>query len=140
VESARIYRVNDPDFPEARTEPGQRPVKFDVDDIERYARIRETRNAGGRGCPPATVTAGIDPQGSGDLASRIRAAVRTKRHDITTLRELADRLEISSTALGRKLKGEFRWKQSELELIHRVFGIDVSTGNVQPSRPGGDES
>jgi len=136
VKSVRIYRARDADFPEPVTPPELRSPGFDEAEIDKYIEIRNIRAAGKSGRAPRTADAEPRLEADPEIGRRIRDLVAESAGSVT-LSELAGLIGIKDSALGFRLRGQVRWKLSELEVVAKRLGTtaDRLRGITAPAKP-----
>lgn len=131
-----VYRSSDRDktpgparFPDPVSFEG-RTVLFDESAIDAYIKARsDTRGRAGR--PPRTAPRHTGPTAS--FPDRIRESVTAGAGapGITTLKQLADALQLNSVTFGERMRGRTTWTQTERERIASILEIDTSDANDQ---------
>lgn len=131
-----VYRSSDRDktpgparFPDPVGFDG-RTVLFDESAIDAYIKARsDTHGRAGR--PPRTAPRHTGP--TAPFPDRIREAVTAGAGapSITTLKQLADALQLSAVTFGERMRGHTTWTPEEREHIASVLGVDVSDANDQ---------
>lgn len=131
VKSARIYAATDPDFPARITPLSLRSPGFSSADVEAYIERRRTRNTGS-GRPPR---GGQEPprvETGPAVGARIRELLPAAQAPANTERGLAEVLGLNVAALRFRLRGQTRWKTTELNAVAVALGTTVQdiTGGV----------
>jgi len=67
---------------------------------------------------------------------RVRTAVAEGKGGVTSLRDLASRLGLSSTTLGNRFAGRARWTAKEIEKLNAILGPVGSPDNIVEQAPG----
>jgi predicted DNA-binding transcriptional regulator AlpA len=131
VKSVRIYAVTDPDFPVRITPPSLRSPGFSSADVDAYIERRRTRNTGS-GRPPR---GGQEPprvETGPAVGARIRELLPAAQAPANTERGLAEVVGLNVAALRFRLRGQTRWKTTELNAVAAALGTTVQdlTGGV----------
>ena len=131
-----VYRSSDRDktpgpsrFPDPIGFDG-RTVLFDESAIDAYIKARsDTRGRAGR--PPRTAPRHTGP--TAPFPDRLREAIAAGAGapDITTLKQLAEALQLNNVTFGERMRGRTTWTAEERELIASTLGIDTSDANLQ---------
>lgn len=131
-----VYRSSDRDkspgpsrFPDPVGFEG-RTVLFDENAIDAYIRARsDTQGRAGR--PPRTALRRTGP--TAPFPDRIREAIAAGAGapGITTLKQLAETLQLNNVTFGERMRGRTAWTADERERIASTLGIETSDANLQ---------
>lgn len=123
VKSVRIYAGRDNDFPTPVTPASWRSPGFAEADVDRYLELRKVRNSGRSGRPPRSIDSETRLEGGREIGDRIREILVGDESPVGTTSELARLVGLSTAALGFRLRGQVRWKPSELTAVAGALGV-----------------
>jgi predicted DNA-binding transcriptional regulator AlpA len=126
VKSVRIYAGRDRDFPTPVTPASWRSPGFSEADVDRYLEVRKVRNSGRSGRPPRSVDGEKRLEGGREVGDRVRELLVSGESSVGSSSELARLVGLSTAALGFRLRGQVRWKPSEVEAVARALGVNES--------------
>ena len=134
VKSVRIYAGRDSDFPEPVTPASWRSPGFNEADVDRYLELRKVRNSGRSGRPPRSVDGETRLEAGREIGDKIREVLAGDESAVASVSELGRLTGLTTAALGFRLRGQTRWKPSELETIAAALGMRVErlTGPTSP--------
>lgn len=140
VKSVRIYAGRDEDFPEPVTPASWRSPGFSEADVDRYLELRKVRNSGRSGRPPRSVDSETRLEAGKEIGDRIREVLVGDRSTVGSVSELARLTGLSTAALGFRLRGQTRWKPSEVSAVAAALGVPESDLRGAPAERSADAS
>lgn len=127
VKSVRIYAGRDADFPTPVTPASWRSPGFNEADIDRYLELRKVRSSGRSGRPPRSIDSETRLEGGRGIGDRVREVLVGDEVSVRTTSELARLVGLSTAAMGFRIRGQVRWKPSELTAVAIVLGVSESS-------------
>lgn len=140
VKSVRIYAGRDRDFPTPVTPPSWRSPGFSAADVDRYLELREIRNSGRSGRPPRSVDNEERVESGREIGDRVREVLGSGETGVGSMSELARLTGLSTAAMGFRLRGQTRWKLSELEVVAAALGVPLDQLMGSSSTSGSGEA
>lgn len=121
-------RTQNESFPHPERYSGRSPL-YSAAAIDKFMTRRSTREPSSSGRRPRLIPPGVVDTSM--FSERLRQSIAdgAGAPEISTQAQLIDRLGLNVVTFGQRMRGRTSWKDSELDTISELLGIDVKDAN-----------